>query len=196
MPKASLNERAKVDATAAEVKGHVATLLAEGKPGALSKDLLDAAGDGVLDPAKVGDMRQLPFGDGTFDAYNESFGLDLDGLAADHRASDGHRGALFLAEVYGSSLDREKNDVVREKLVRAVQFILHAQNEQGGWRYNPVPYDADVSVTICQIMGLRAARNAGIEVSKQTIDRVVDVFPTDQQDQIRVLLGNTLESAT
>ena len=26
-----------------------------------------------------------------------------------------------------------------------------------------------------------------------TIDRVIDVFPSDQQDQIRVLLGNTLE---
>ena len=43
----------------------------------------------------------------------------------------------------------------------------------GGWRYNPVPYDADVSVTICQVMGLRSARNAGIKVPKKTIDRAV-----------------------
>src|SRR5690606_39034713 len=41
-------------------------------------------------------------------------------------------------------------------------------------RYNPVPYDADVSVTICQIMALRSARNAGIEVSKDVIDRAVE----------------------
>ena len=27
-----------------------------------------------------------------------------------------------------------------------------------------------------------------------TIDRIIDVFPSDQQDQIRVLLGNTLEA--
>ena len=58
--------------------------------------------------------------------------------------------------------------------MKSVHLIEQTQNEQGGWRYNPVPYDADVSVTICQIMGLRSARNAGIEVSKQTIDRAVD----------------------
>jgi hypothetical protein len=37
-----------------------------------------------------------------------------------------------------------------------------------------VPYDADVSVTITQVMGLRSARNAGIKVPRQTIDRAVD----------------------
>jgi hypothetical protein len=37
-----------------------------------------------------------------------------------------------------------------------------------------VPYDADVSVTICQIMALRSARNAGIEAPKSTIDRAVE----------------------
>jgi hypothetical protein len=63
---------------------------------------------------------------------------------------------------------------VHEALVKSVHLIEQTQNEQGGWRYNPVPYDADVSVTICQIMGLRSARNAGIEVSKQTIDRAVE----------------------
>jgi twitching motility protein PilT len=38
------------------------------------------------------------------------------------------------------------------------------------------------------VFGTLHTRNA-----PATIDRVVDVFPTDQQDQIRVLLGNTLE---
>lgn len=77
---------------------------------------------------------------------------------------------LFLGEVYGMN----PNDTrVRDALVRAVQLIVNSQNEQGGWRYNPVPYDADVSVTICQVMGLRSARNAGIKVPKKTIDRAV-----------------------
>jgi twitching motility protein PilT len=38
------------------------------------------------------------------------------------------------------------------------------------------------------VFGTLHTRNA-----PATIDRIIDVFPTDQQDQIRVLLGNTLE---
>ncbi len=78
--------------------------------------------------------------------------------------------ALFLAEVYGSSLDREKNEIVREKLVRAVKFILGAQNDQGGWRYESNAADSDMSVTVCQLMALRAARNKGIPVPQKAID--------------------------
>jgi hypothetical protein len=52
----------------------------------------------------------------------------------------------------------------------AIRLIEGTQNPQGGWRYDPVPVDADISVTICQIMALRAARNAGIQVSKRVID--------------------------
>jgi hypothetical protein len=77
---------------------------------------------------------------------------------------------LFLGEIYGMN---SQDDRVRDALVRAVQLIVASQNDEGGWRYNPVPADADVSVTICQIMGLRSARNAGIKVPKSTIDDAV-----------------------
>jgi hypothetical protein len=85
--------------------------------------------------------------------------------------------ALFLGEVYGMTAGGGETQLsarVHEALVKAVRLIEQTQNEEGGWRYNPVPYDADVSVTICQIMALRSARNAGIEVSKETIDRAID----------------------
>ena len=49
---------------------------------------------------------------------------------------------------------------MHEALVNSIRRIERTQNEEGGWRYNPVPYDADVSVTICQVMALRSARNA------------------------------------
>lgn len=75
--------------------------------------------------------------------------------------------ALFLGEIYGMN---QQDDRVRDALVRAVQLIVSSQNDEGGWRYNPVPDDADVSVTICQVMALRSARNAGIKVPKSTID--------------------------
>ncbi len=85
--------------------------------------------------------------------------------------------ALFLGEICGMTQgggDTQLASRVHEALVKAIHLIEKTQNEQGGWRYNPVPYDADVSVTICQIMALRSARNAGLEVSKQTIDRAVE----------------------
>lgn len=83
---------------------------------------------------------------------------------------------LFLGEVYGMTAgggDTRVAQRTHEALVKAIRLIESTQNDQGGWRYNPVPYDADVSVTICQVMGLRSARNAGIEVSRDTIDRAV-----------------------
>ncbi len=84
---------------------------------------------------------------------------------------------LFLGEVYGMTAggpDTRRADEIYEAMVKAVRLIEGSQNEQGGWRYNPVPYDADISVTICQIMALRSARNAGLEVDKQVIDRAVE----------------------
>lgn len=77
---------------------------------------------------------------------------------------------LFLAEVYGMTQDEQ----VKEKLQKAVRLIQKTQNAQGGWRYMPVPLDADVSVTICQVMALRAARDAGIKVEKDVIDKAVE----------------------
>lgn len=76
---------------------------------------------------------------------------------------------LFLGEVYGMTGD----EAVKEKLQKAVRLTQKTQNPQGGWRYLPVPYDADISVTITQVMGLRAARDAGIKVEKEVVDKAV-----------------------
>ncbi|MFA6045185.1 MAG: prenyltransferase/squalene oxidase repeat-containing protein [Phycisphaerales bacterium] len=83
---------------------------------------------------------------------------------------------LFLGEVYGMTQggsDTQLADQVHASLVRGVRLIESTQNDEGGWRYNPAPQDADVSVTICQIMALRSARNAGLDIPKSTIDRAV-----------------------
>ena len=64
--------------------------------------------------------------------------------------------------------------MLNDTLGRAVRLIVDSQNEEGGWRYNPVPLDADVSVTICEIMALRSARDAGVKVPRETIDKAVE----------------------
>ncbi len=74
---------------------------------------------------------------------------------------------LFLAEAYGMSQQPD----LRAKLSQAVDLIVRSQHKEGGWRYEPRPVEADVSVTVCQIMALRAAKNAGITVPKETVER-------------------------
>src|SRR5690606_7967841 len=77
-------------------------------------------------------------------------------------------------EVSGLVHDPELRKELDVKLHRAVHLIIRAQNAQGGWRYTPDSREADLSVTICQIMALRAARNAGIAVPKATVDKCVE----------------------
>lgn len=77
---------------------------------------------------------------------------------------------MFLAEVYGMT----SREDLRDKLKRAVNLIIASQNSEGGWRYYPVPDEADISVTVCQVMALRAARNAGLAVPKEVVDRAVN----------------------
>jgi hypothetical protein len=98
-------------------------------------------------------------------------------FASPHGPMYGHGFAtLFLGEVYGMVHDRRLRDELRAKLHRAVKLILQAQriNFEGGWRYTPRSHDSDLSVTICQIMALRSARNAGISVPKSARSRCTD----------------------
>jgi hypothetical protein len=91
--------------------------------------------------------------------------------SASHGPMYGHGFAtLFLAEVYGMS----PREDVRKALKMAVQLIVNSQNKEGGWRYDPDGQEADVSVTVCQIMALRAARNSGIAVPKATVDLCIE----------------------
>lgn len=73
--------------------------------------------------------------------------------------------SLFLAQVYGVTRQPE----VRPALMNAIELIVSTQNEEGGWRYEPAKKDADISVTVCQTMALRAARNAGFFVPGKTV---------------------------
>jgi len=101
----------------------------------------------------------------------------ISGTDAGHGPMYGHGFAtMFLAECHGMSPRAD----MREKLAKSVKIILDCQNKEGGWRYQPVRADADISVTVCQIMALRAARNAGLFVPNKTIDRAIDYVKRSQ----------------
>jgi hypothetical protein len=89
-------------------------------------------------------------------------------------------GMLFLSEAYGM-MDREDADsVVGDKLRSAIKLTCAAQNDAGGWRYQPIKSDADLSITICQIMGLRAARDAGMHVPDAVREKCIDYVKKSQ----------------
>ena len=105
------------------------------------------------------------------DQANER-GYLISKTGASHGPMYGHGfGVLFLSEVYGMVAEKSLREKLQETLKRSIRLIVDGQNKEGGWRYTPGSVDADVSVTICQIMGLRAARNAGFYVPKSTVDR-------------------------
>jgi hypothetical protein len=77
---------------------------------------------------------------------------------------------LFLAEAYGMV----RQPAIKVSLERAVHWIVDNQNRYGAWRYNPFTIEADLSVTVCQLQALRAARNIGIEVPRSCIDAALE----------------------
>lgn len=78
---------------------------------------------------------------------------------------------LFLAQAYGMEFDPVRQDKIRRVLEQAVELTAASQSAAGGWYYSPDSDRDEGSVTVTQIQALRAARNAGIKVPKQTITR-------------------------
>jgi hypothetical protein len=95
-------------------------------------------------------------------------------------------GMLALAEAYGTvddrnfwtAADKGKGRSIGAALELAVRAAITSQkkNSYGGWRYSPDSNDADTSVSGAVLVGLLAARNAGIEVPDEVIDRAISYY--------------------
>jgi len=84
-----------------------------------------------------------------------------------------HHGFATLA--LAEALGMDHSELLEDRLRKAVRLIIRSQKPDGGWRYDPSPTGmSDLSVTVCQVMALRAARNAGVKVPKEVIDRAVE----------------------
>ncbi len=81
---------------------------------------------------------------------------------------------IALAEAYGMTRD----DALAEPVRRASEFIWEARNRRGaGWRYEPGQF-GDTSVLGWQIMALRSAQRAGVDVPEaafETAQRWLDM---------------------
>ncbi len=96
---------------------------------------------------------------------------------------------LALSEAWGQS----KNTRLRHTLRRAVDVILRSQNKAGGWRYEPEPKDADLSMTVMQLVALNSAKESGIAVPEETMRRAKDYVLSCQDNTsggFRYMPGN------
>lgn len=89
---------------------------------------------------------------------------------------------LFLAEAYGMERDPSRQGRIKDVLDKAVALTGKSQSQWGGWMYTPDSNSDEGSVTITQIQGLRAARNAGIKVPKQVIDNAIAYIEKSAND--------------
>lgn len=91
---------------------------------------------------------------------------------------------LALAEAYGSVDDRSvwPDGKMPRSIGAALELAVRAaitsqkKNPLGAWRYSPQATDADTSVSGAVLVGLLAARNAGIEVPDEAIDRAISYY--------------------
>jgi hypothetical protein len=90
-----------------------------------------------------------------------------------HRMYEHGLTTLALVELYGQDPDPDLESAVR----KAVDVILRAQGQTdaGGWDYEPLPTGGsrDLSVSVMQIVALRAASNAEIPVPTVAIERAI-----------------------
>jgi hypothetical protein len=98
-----------------------------------------------------------------------------DGLLNKKGADDGHAmyhhglAMLCLSEAYGQTRDKRIGSILK----KASDLEVRVQNTNGGWHYRPGMQSHDLSVVVMQTMALRAARDAGVAVPKETIDRAL-----------------------
>lgn len=81
---------------------------------------------------------------------------------------------LALAESYGMVDD----DRIGPAMEKAVNLIISSQkaNSFSAWRYSPESLDADTTVSGAQVVALFAARNAGMSVPEEAIQKALDFF--------------------
>lgn len=95
-------------------------------------------------------------------------------------------GSMLRSSAYGpvgSSVAPGRRSV-GEALELAVRLAITSQkkNPNSAWRYSPDANDADTSVSGAVLVGLLAARNAGIEVPDSSIEKAIEYYKNMTSD--------------
>ena len=131
--------------------------------------------------------------DPNFGLYSGNIRRAVRNIISNQDASTGYFGnsmyhhgfaMLALAEAYGAVDDRtvwpggKRPRSIGASLELAVRAAVTSQkkNPFGAWRYSPSGTDADTSVSGAVLVGLLAARNAGIEVPDESINKGIAYY--------------------
>lgn len=141
--------------------------------------------------------------DPNFGVYSSTIRKALRSIIRSQGAESGYMGSsmyhhgfamLALAEAYGAvdetnlwdgaEEDSSRQRSIGEALELAVRCAVTSQgkNPFNAWRYAPTAHDADTSVSGAVLVGLLAARNAGIEVPDKSIDQAIKYFASMTAD--------------
>ncbi|MFN0077378.1 MAG: hypothetical protein ACKVY0_12980 [Prosthecobacter sp.] len=169
--------------------GHIVDEKSDAKPkrGDLPSHSAAMTSLALMGLASVGHMPDDPTPEGQ--ACGKALRFVVEGVEADENGylgrSDRSRMyghgiiSLMLGEMIGHSPDDATDKRLRDQLKGAIQLIIRSQQvpkseaNRGGWRYEPSSSDSDISVSVWQVMALRAAKNAGFEVPKEAIDNAI-----------------------
>jgi len=94
-------------------------------------------------------------------------------------------GVMFLACIVGEEDNPKRRELLIQKLEKACKYTRDAQTSRGGWGYVSAKDGSNFdegSVTITQMQGLRAARNAGIIVPNEAIKMGVKYLEDSTDD--------------
>lgn len=139
--------------------------------------------------------------DPNFGLYSNHIRKGLRNIIQSQDASTGYMGEsmyhhgfamLALAEAYGAVDDQNlwpagtagDKRSIGEALELAVRLAITSQkkNPNSAWRYSPDANDADTSVSGAVMVGLLAARNAGVEVPDAVVDKAIGYFKSMTSD--------------
>lgn len=153
--------------------------------------------------------------DPNFGIYSHQVRMALRSLISNQDEKTGYIGPsmyhhgfamLALAEAYGAVDDRAlwQNENARRSIGEALELAVRCSvtsqksNPTNAWRYAPDSRDADASVSGSVIIGLLAARNAGVEVPDESIDKAINYLRSmsDRSGDIFYLgIGNRLSTS-
>jgi Prenyltransferase and squalene oxidase repeat len=119
--------------------------------------------------------------------YSRAVKRGLDFILSQQNKTSGYIGSsmynhgfstLALAESYGAVDDPRLGPALQE----AVKLILNSQsgNPFGAWRYSPTSRDADTTVSGAQLVALFAARNAGMGVPEEAMQKALRFYLNTQ----------------
>lgn len=146
----------------------------------------------IMGLSSVGHLPSDPTPEGKAVARALQFMIDFMEPDTDNKETEGYLGrmdrsrmyghgimSLMYAEMLGMTQNEEMDRKIHERLEGAVKLIVKSQrvpksdSNKGGWRYEPQSSDADISVTVWQLLALRAAKNAGLDVPSDAISNAV-----------------------